>query len=30
MMRLASRRLNRERLDETVLFTVLDRLIAFS
>jgi len=29
-MRLASRRLNRERLDETVLFTVLDRLIAFS
>jgi hypothetical protein len=30
MMRLASRRLNRERLDEAGPFTVLDRLIAFS
>jgi hypothetical protein len=29
-MRLASRRFNRERLDETGLFTVLDRLIAVS
>jgi hypothetical protein len=30
MMRLANCRLNRERLDETGLFTVLDRLFAVS
>jgi hypothetical protein len=30
MMRLASRRLNGQRLDETGLFTVLDQQFAFS
>jgi hypothetical protein len=29
-MRLGSRRLNRERLNETSVFTVLDQLFAFS